>query len=445
MKLTVLLLLAIGTTGILIEKKICNFLTLYSYVWCIAAFLSGLHLYNQVPYSERVYFFIIIGGIGFAVGYYLLNFFLIPRKKLPSEAENFYRGKVNYNIWNLLLGICSLFYITIAIKVITLLSCGVSWYSVRYTYYEGGLLFRGIWGAFHTWIVSPICSYVSFPVLLAEVGSGNRNKVTIGLIFLNMVMQTFISGGKGNIVVFSCSLFLYFLFFYRSIGKKRRRQIIYAIVAVAVGAVGLQLIRSGKSEVAFPYGYIGITLPLMDYWTQYLDRLGVQANGLVFFYGLLNLPFSLFSKIGFTIPEFEEIGNLVDFIAKKGIEIFPSEGTSTNTYISLYTYFYVDFGKVGIFWETMLFGMMGKAVTGKLAKKQDKYHLAIFILFAYSIIESFIKWNYYKSSFVLAFMYIWVLYHFPTKIKFKSRLPKIKTGKAGGNIYGRGQRKPKII
>lgn len=418
---TLLVLLTSFMLGYVIDRKLSNYLSIYSFVWIISTFLSSLQLYGQIGYSDNVYNMIIIGDVFFTSGYLAFSR-LSKRKDVQNnrEIKTLKDARTNKTLWKFSLLFCTVINLYIGILVVALLLGGVDWYTIRYNYFSEGLLYGSIVSILSSWIVVPITTYVSLPMLLLEFEGKNVDKTIAFLTFLNIALRVLITGGKGILVVFIVNLLVYLLAFSKKKNIKQKTALIVSFSLLCFFI--LNGLRSGEYNFEFLYGYLGITLPLMDNWMSYIDKGHLWGNGQIFFYGIINIPVSILDKIDSSLAlSFNKLGEEMDYMVSEGVNVFEGLGPKTNVYLSNLTYFYLDGRIWGIIIESFLFGSLCKIVE-RLINRDNDFSIALFILFSTCVFDSFIKWDLYTSSYVLSFLYLRLFYKIKERKVLKQRI-----------------------
>ncbi len=418
---TLFVLLVSCTLGYVLDRRFSNYLSLYSIVWIITVFLSSLKLYGQVGFSEDIYNIIIIGDICFTLGYLVFCKFSRTRESINKRQIIPWKNvTTNKGLWKLSLLFCTAINLYIGILVASLLLGGADWYTIRYNYFSEGQLYGSFISLISSWIVVPITTYVSFPMLLIEFEGKRADKTIAFLTIFNMLLRVLITGGKGIIVVFVVNLLVYLLAFSQKKGIKRKTA--YIIILSLFSFFVLNGLRSGDYNFEFLYHYLGITLPLMDHWMDYIDKGHIWGDGQIFLYGIINVPISIIDKLDPSIATgFNNLGKEMDSMVSEGVRVFENMGPTTNVYLSNLTYFYLDGRIWGVVIESFLFGCLCKIVERKIKRNND-YSVALFILFSTCVFDSFIKWDLYTSSYVLSFLYLRLFYKTRERRQFNQRI-----------------------
>ena len=88
-----LVFMLLGVINGFIERKVYNPLTIFLVLWGIICILPGLHLYDLFEFEEYAYLIVVIGALGFTIGYLIFRF----------KNIKFRIGKISFTVVDLLI------------------------------------------------------------------------------------------------------------------------------------------------------------------------------------------------------------------------------------------------------------------------------------------------------------------------------------------------------
>lgn len=423
--IAILILLFIGGGNWYIERKIYNPLTIFSFMWLIIVFLANLKLFGMYDFSDKPFILIIIGVIGFAIGYWLIKYcFLIRLNRYKSICiKTSDKYEFNYRVIYFFEIICFLFYIWFCIEIIKKINSGISYSMIRSMYQgylEEALITNKLALLIKSWIAMPIV-YLSIPVMLITVFEKKNKNGLILLCAGNILMHIFCSASRFvmQYLIFE-SILLLFLY-KKKISKKVQKIIKKVIILSILVIISMTVIRhqasttiSEESVFKSLYSYICLCIPLFDKWINIIDNYQLQTFGMASFsgiYAILNL--FLFKRIGIISPIYEYTYDLIS-----ATEIFMNifETKKYNAFVTIFYYFYLDFRTIGILLGCIFYGAIYSISFTKVTKSRNILNLLIFLLLSQGLIKSMVRLEFTMASYVVAFFYALIFIKKSSKI-----------------------------
>ncbi len=396
---TLVFLLALTIFSLITEKKI-TVLFLFNVVWFFVVLLCSLNIFGRLPFSERVYQFVILGNLFFNIGYIMSSHIKFSDKEYRKKSLH-----LNNNIIIFLLTFSILFYFIQAIKVWKLYRSGLSLTHIRYSYYTKGKIMNNFESIISSWITTPIAYYLIIPINMFNFyKKEEKRKIVLVLSIIVVILYLFVSQAKQNIVyyIFSFIVALYQVKF----DKKTRKLIIKYVVLIFIAILILNAVRHGEFSFSFLYGYAGISLNLLSYWSKYIDKIGLKTNGLAFLWGIINIPISfiqlvvpkLFSKINY-------IESTMSYMITTGIQAFKGERPSNNVFVTYLLFFYLDARFLGICVFSLIYGFVVSKLIKMCMKNQDKsYYMVMYNIIGVGVLYTFISWPIFNTAYVMSFI-----------------------------------------
>jgi oligosaccharide repeat unit polymerase len=409
---TVLVLLFLLIMSVMINRK-KNFVLVGFYgIWLVVIILCGLKLYGLVEYSTRVYYVVLIGIIGFTIGYIFMGYSKVITLTTKYKRAITQDYQINIKILTKFLWVILFFYLIQLSKVTLLLLSGVSWLEVRYYYYTTGALFNGFEQFFSSWVALPFIFFLLAPLLLNLYFDGFRNKKVFVLALFIVISHILVTQGKELFIYWFMSVCLCLVLNKKRLSKVNKKLVFRILLFMVAFIAIIQFSRNGRLSIDFLYNYLGISMTLLDHWLNYIDANNIMAYGLASLNGILNISFSLIEKLtGFYPPFLMNINDELNYMISTGIEAFEGKRETTNVYITMFTFFYYDFRYFGIFILSFIFGLfIGDSTQRFYASNRTLYHKTLYCIIALSAWYSFIYWGFFITPYLLSFVYLRLLF-----------------------------------
>lgn len=426
----VLCLILCGSLGKIIEKSWINMLTLFSFMWAVIAYLASMGLYRMNAVSYRPYLLVGIGVLCFTVGYYI--YYRYPFHFALGQAG---KTKKEYKCKEVLFR--ALFFATVvvwlclAFKTLQEVLGGISYEYIRDIYggvNEDHTLFTNKYVDTIVKLFFVPAVYVVLTKIFYSFFDKQYQWYFYVLSFVLLGSYCFTTGSRQ--ILFILVLQMVFLLNFKvgknqvfKISKKVKRRLGMLMVVAVIGIVLITVFRPSKSHdivwttnMAY-YAYASLPIPMTDYWMKHVDLTGVHTYGLAFFKGIL----SLITR--FKLPMPASYYKSMEFIGECANTYIPIFGSKTFcAFISIFFYFYMDFGYFGVVAGSFIFGLMCSAVYRVIKKNQNEYATMIFLIFLISVIKSFARWEFAQADYIMMFIIARLLYKKKTMKKEQSKL-----------------------
>ncbi len=97
-------------------------------------------------------------------------------------------------------------------------------------------------------------------------------------------------------------------------------------------------------------------------------------------------------------------------VLTNGIQVYKNGIANTNVLTTYLLYFYLDFRYIGIFFESMLLGMVTGKVEREVIKNKNLLVVSYYVLFAISIFKLYTLWQFYLTSYVMAYIFLFFVF-----------------------------------
>lgn len=413
--------------GLKHEKEKINGLTIFSMLWGIIIFLSGLQLYNLHKTKDNTYAILLIGIISYGLGYIFIRKFLEKKKNEESNEKNNY--ELRYKIIYILCAVTILLYIKDFCIIFRYLIEGKSLAYIRTLAQDSmSVLYTSrtkIENCVRMLVVLPFIMAIQ-PVVAIDLIFGKKNKVLISLDIIILVLRTITDGSRVMFIYFAMHLIFAFMFSkninYKNLLKNTSLVIGISIISL-ICIIFTSISRSGENTIKNMYYYFSIEPNMFQQWKDEVDRRGsiglgtATMNGYIF-PGLYFIKNTLFLE-NYPQSWYNDIFMLINQTDRNWVTI---AGTSTkaNAYVSLFWFFYLDGRILGVILGSILYGMLIGYFYTKEEKNKNIKNLCIYQFLLQGVVFSFVRMQFANETYALAFlMILFVVYetNFNTMIK----------------------------
>ena len=402
--------------GKAITRKWSNLLSVFAAFYAVMIFLANLHLYSMYLPSDQTILVLIVGIVSYSFGYVVFK----PTYRLGNGHARSYHLTEDHEInddyaFNKRLIII----LTVLVTAFSLyrfgmtvlqLASGKSFIQIRNMYFNDDESSFGI-SRIDLFLFLPLHQaliIIATILFYTKTDQFSQKESRILLVFLlfDSVIGMFSNGGRENVFYF----FLIFAFTNHIAAKdraiinrisemslRRRRRIVRRIgVVVVIGLTVMTLLRSstGESSLAYLfrkyYFYFSGWVPHLSYRLSLVNS-GDYTHGYAFVLGLLRIPVGILRWLGMKKSEAYLAAESITGMLQERVNI--GGGHTFNAYVSLFYYFYRDFGILSLIFESFLFGAFCSK-TEKAFNKNPNLKTWFWYLFAFFlIISSMVRWE----------------------------------------------------
>lgn len=419
----ILILLLMILISYIFEKNLYNPLFVFLMLFFVITILSSLQLYGMLPFSSKPYWIILIGCLGYCIGYVFLRLSRNRKIKLfgNQTMNNYTFNDKLIKCINILLLI---FYATTAIRVfISMRNYDLDYSSIRTLYANGTKeeQVRLIFGSsflqtlellfFKPMLFSMLS--ITITRIFTKMKFDKQSLITLITLLLNVAVNF------SRIVLVQiafCTLITYFTFGNKfnkeekiKIKKVFKKYIVPGIMIFLVLFIYISYARQSNrsNSLSFDeelYSYLSIPLPIMDKWINYIDNNHIQTYGALFVRGGISILDMLTNKLGFHFPGYTISTEIVNS-TQEFLHIFPNH--NYNAFTTMFYYFYVDWREIGVFLGSAIYGMlMSISYIKTKNEKNNLLYCAYFVMLLQGLLKSFVRWEFVQTSYILSFIYI---------------------------------------
>lgn len=387
-------------------------LFIFNFVWLITIILLKIpkSFVIDEPSSE-VLWIVLTGIIGFN-SYTIISDIVLKNKKVVFKYNSNSYLTYFYNSppekWIKIISTCVVMYSTFcALESIVQLINGTSMDTLRNVYFEKG-------NSFDSYIAQPF-QYLVIIFSLNAIFSKKKNPYIIMCGFLTILLKVLDSGGR--FIILNTGYMLIGLIFIKrhniSLTKKQKKMFMRVIILLVMGVLIITNVRT--SEVAENVMYSNIVEKIIFTVMNYFSTSLVHLSKILSKYDIKGTTYGANFVAGFLDPLFVGIGytHLVDY--PQILQVIGEYCTETikvgpnlyfNAFISIFGYFYIDGGYVGVFLEAALLNMIGtKFYKSMNIRKCDWLSVTFYILYIVLLFNASTRWFMYSASFALVFLY----------------------------------------
>jgi oligosaccharide repeat unit polymerase len=396
------------------EKNIYNPLMLFFGLWAIVVFGDSLHLFGLYKADNIIYFIFFIGLLSYLFGYYIImlkqntNHINVKNERSNDHKDNekFIINEKSFFV----LGFLTLFIIwKTALPTVLLLLSGVSFYDVRYVLL--GTTMETQNNFLLSYFALPFSHVMLHLSLINFFLYKKKNFLLLTILVLLGVVLT--NGARLYLLYYLIDAVVIKVIFNDIFGKKmegisrklNRRRNIYISVLTAVLLLGMAYITLLRKSDIFKtiYKYVVGTVPHMSQRYEEFEIVNKYTYGVTSYQGFFRPIFSLLDKIGVN----SELFSLSEYFSNQWQSAaFIAPDTIYNFCVSLFMYFYVDLGIVGVIIGSITYGIICALAYRSMKKNTNVKSLALYLMIVQSILMSMIRYQFTDLSFALAFFYL---------------------------------------
>ena len=412
-------------------RRVISPVFLFLLLWFVVLLFSTLRLYNIEPASNEAYLVILLMVMSFTLGYILYEFYKrkIAKKRLlecGGGKEGVDNGQIGFNdlrikIYLALCVLLIIFNIIDCILVLKYVSSGTPAWQVRNwslapfgssnpildrrSFLED--VFRNVVLSPLSIIIPPITAYIVFRV------KNKKFRLTCLIIsLLALVTASFASGGgRLGFIYYTVCFGLAFLTLgkTKSIKKSISKKMLVLIVVAISAVVGFTVFRTGVGNVAKQtYTYFAVPPTLLTKWLPEIEK-SPKTYGMTSFFGVHSYVFRTADIIGAEqiVPGLykDSFEHILD--AEKFLDV--GYGIA-NAFVTPAYYFMIDGGYIFVCLASIFFGLVSALIFWLFLEKKNILRFAVYVLVVYGVIVSFIRIQTSIPAYILAFLYIFLMF-----------------------------------
>lgn len=403
------------------KDKLCP-LNIFVPFFTVCTFLGSLALYGKNQGSTLTYVLIFLSILTYFISFEVLSKIHISKPKRTAGWENFEYTEVSKK-FIYFLAIFSLAVNTSKfIKALPLLLSGLSLGEVRGEYLTGTVIVQSAMASFiDAGISSGALLALMIVVSIELIFDRKKDIVLFLLVFINVLVSTFSTGGR--LLIYDFAVLLVFSFFcYRSFfagdtiantvaeirnNKKTRKTVVFMIAVGIAALITITIERQGQTEFFMEalYADFSCFVPLMSKTLEMVQNSGDLTLGISSFDGVIIIINIILSLL--RLPQITGVNTINKYDA-----VFLNIGGSNyaNAYVSYIFYFYLDGRVIGVILGNIFFGIMSAKIYQRLKREPGKRSVAMFLFLMYLIFRTMIRWSFNQASVVIALVLLLIIY-----------------------------------
>lgn len=423
-----ILLLFLGIY-LFIKNKGLDLLSLFCFIWCVVYGLASLKLYGMRDYSLNTVLLFAMGTVAFVTFAFTGRYgkhkhYRIKYGKLskPSNVQ----VTINKTILYIFLVPVTAFVIYSIFRMLELFSSGIPLGTIHAMYLgRGGENFftLNILNQLHSKFIIP-CIYCLAPIIVYySLTEFRKNWVVICIASADIVLYLIATGSRIIAIFIFVDIFLMLPYANIVLSKKAFKRIkkigLILCISVVLLLIYYTISRKGFTSTSESnifeqllgeiYKYFSLCIPLSDYWFSEVNAGGLLTYGKMSFYGLLSLVEWFFVQF-FKTDMFSSLEMCRNLASNLEIMKPIFSDAKCNAFVTYIFYFYVDFGYVGVILLSSIWGYICGNISRKIKIKHNESTILFYLLFAQTISMSFSRWCFFDAPYILAFVYMKVLF-----------------------------------
>jgi len=385
-------------------KLLISPLSIFVSIWFIVILTYSLNLFDRPQVENSTLLFILISVLFFTLGY-ILNNFKKKDYKLDSQVNESIEVKNGE--------------VLVILTCLAILSIAPTFFSQFKNFISGNSLDDNKHllmneqinlGFLYVYFGKPLRIILSMIAAIMLI-SKKKNIVFISLVIVLMMMDYVCTGSKNIFFSWGTQVILLVILKYKNLIKELFRKNIKTFL---IGIVSIFLIfysmyqknNFGKNM----YYYISGNVPFLDYSLKIAPIQYDQSTlGFVTFNGLIRIPFVILNSIG--VDFYPNILIQADkYLLLMDNFIYLNSYTIFNAFTTIFFYFYLDFGKIGLIIVMVAFGYISSGIYLNMMNKKTAYAYLCFIFLMSFIFNSIGKSILFSPSYGIALLYIVLIF-----------------------------------
>ena len=380
--------------GVYTEQKIMNPLTTFEMMFCLICIGASMQLFGLYGAKDTTYMVVALGVLFYAMGYLSCK-----KVRIKTKSDEYYTFSFNYKLIYVLGALALTYLVSSAGIAVSYLLRGYSLTYIRFSLFgfsESEYYARSaLQYSFRYYVVQPITSIL--PIFsIVDIFYGKRDKILFVIAIISLLLTIVTSGGRLPILYLIVNILVLLSCTQKKINlsKKVKRRVGVSLAFLAIIILYITLARGVTDIISNYYKYFVGCIPHLD---MYLDKINSQHYRA---YGASTLKspiqvFLLALRILHIIPNYPEwFNNLASYTDMRTVVyIGAGENMRYNGFVTIFYYFFLDFGYVSVAIASFVFGIASNSVYTKARKKINVKNLAYLCMLFQVIIVSFARFE----------------------------------------------------
>ena len=411
--MTVLAIFVLLLFSIRLNRNWINPTTLMCGLWFAILLTYEMNIIPLNKIHSHTYIVIIMGLLSFAIGSGVSS-----RTKISFIRKETITTKWKYvPNYRMILGLAVLslaMQLPDAINAVTILMGGGDFVLLR-SMVSKTVISNSLLNAVQNYILNPFVIFLypiaAYCLLTLKNDAQNRSqkKWIFILAAIIAVLKMFTSGGRTSPVYLVVHIVILMKLMSKKIYIPRtiKRIIVIAIITVAVGVYYVSVSRGIDDVSESIVLYFNGCVPLLDHYITAIIETNSYTYGGAFFFGPIQLIFTLLGNVGFPEPSF-----LKELSTMLYVENNVSVGFTykMNAFVSWFFYLFKDGGYFALAIGSSIYGAISQSFYKKAIADIDNTRKIIgYSIITNTILFSMVRYQFVSYYYLLAFVFLWLL------------------------------------
>lgn len=388
-------LLLVFLTSRHLDKSMIRPSNLFVVVWLSISVLFSLKYIDYDNPSNYTYLLIFLGVLCFVIGG---RFSIKPRARM-ERYEIDLRKVVVLQILTIIL------YVPETIDVIRDLISGQTLEDVRIkSGEENGS--SGLIAIFKNFVLTPFL-FLSYPItayiFFSNKTKSNKKLLVLLLSMILVAISVLRLGGRSPILFFLVNFFVVW-YFYKDVVVLSRsvKNVIFLVVSMAVISFVYASISRGVDDLprSFYHYFVGC-VALLDNGVKSVD---FHTEGIATFSSLITFFDTFWRFIGGDEVTAMHVISWINNHVEETISV--GKDCTMNAFYSLFYWFYLDYGIIGVILLCFLYGILADSIYKAAIYNRHFITIVIFALIVQGVVFSFIRFQFSTFYYFMAFLII---------------------------------------
>lgn len=382
------------------EENLANPISIFNTVWAFIFYYSWSNKY-VTPGHINTYYLMFFAIIFFDLGCISVKYIKKRSIKIGNRKVDFFSGdyQVRYHIVYILMALSTVYYLINFLFVLKNIG-SFSLANIMLSVTSDDYLVKNskIINVFYTLIVNPF-SFIASAITAVDYVVGHKNRKLLWGTMIMLGFRLFSSGNRLSfLMVFIFLFFMAELNSHKSIrglqgiikrkDKKRLRLIIMVSLFTFLVLFVYTSISRGYNVLQNLTINFAIPVRMFEIWTEKVNVMGVHGYGEASIQGFIYPIFYILkNSIGLPMPSI--VFDNFNIIESTVIEWVNAGYYMHNAYVSIFWYFYYDFGTVGVILFSFFWGRISFIIYKIVESKRNCKVLAFYCIIISSLLMSY--------------------------------------------------------
>lgn len=400
-----------------VYQRIAHPVVVFNFLWFVLLLIS---IYGNLDKtmgfyqpSSNTYLVFLIGGISFNVGALLFHFITGTKNKRQKEVVSFSSlSKERANLLTIAEMVLAVYYTFKSVAIARYLLSGQTYEVIRLLYFSEDMITSPLESAFIIFVSDPLLllTEILFSInLFTHIFPKKLNY----LMMFNLLLRTFISGGRTALFETGCLIIICAIYFgyLKNLRSKKTLGIIAAVYALVFLLVKVSSQRHGDEGGVMEIAYNNLVSYFIGSFAFFEDLLVShdylpQTYGMVTFGGISDIFIQIFRYLQLTDMPLTYIstGSILSEFRLIG------DGVSYNAMPTMYYYFFTDFREFGYVLCPFVFGGISALIYNQMIRSRSELHFVYYMFIMVLIVESSFNWWLERIPFFLAVVFAYLLF-----------------------------------